>query len=84
MVAVRRELQVLIQYRDAISTGTERYVILARQISTVPPQAYRLMYEKLLAALEARDAAAATDIMRAHYRELDLDFADVIFGQAPA
>jgi hypothetical protein len=22
--------------------------------------------------------------MRAHYRELDLNFADVIFGQAPA
>jgi DNA-binding GntR family transcriptional regulator len=74
--------QVLIQYRDAISTRTERYVILARQISTVPPEAYRLMHEKLLAALEARDAEAATDIMRAHYRELDLNFADVIFGQA--
>ena len=42
------------------------------------------MHEKLLAALEARDAAAATDVMRAHYRELDLDFADVIFGPAPA
>ncbi len=28
--------QVLIQYRDAISTRTERYVIMARQISTVP------------------------------------------------
>ena len=74
--------QVLIQYRDAISTRTERYVILARQINTVPPEAFRLMHEKLLAALEARDAAAATDIMRAHYRELDLNFADVIFGQA--
>jgi DNA-binding GntR family transcriptional regulator len=76
--------QVLIQYRDAISTRTERYVIMARQISTVPPQAYRLMHEKLLAALEAHDAEAATDMMRAHYRELGLDFADVIFGQAPA
>jgi DNA-binding GntR family transcriptional regulator len=76
--------QVLIQYRDAISTRTERYVILARQISVVPPEAYRLMREKLLAALEARDAEAAADMMRAHYRELDLNFADVIFGQAPA
>jgi DNA-binding GntR family transcriptional regulator len=75
--------QVLIQYRDAISTRTERYVILARQIDTVPPEAFRLMHEKLLAVLEARDAAAATDIMRAHYQELDLNFADVIFGQAP-
>ena len=74
--------QVLIQYRDAISTRTERYVILARQIYTVPPEAFLLMHEKLLAALAARDAAAATDIMRAHYRELDLNFADVIFGQA--
>jgi DNA-binding GntR family transcriptional regulator len=74
--------QVLIQYRDAISTRTERYVILARQINAIPPEAFRLMHEKLLAALEARDAAAATDMMRAHYRELDLDFADVIFGQA--
>jgi DNA-binding GntR family transcriptional regulator len=74
--------QVLIQYRDAISTRTERYVILARQIYTVPPEAFLLMHEKLLAALEARDAVAATDIMRAHYRELDLNFADVIFGQA--
>ena len=76
--------QVLIQYRDAISTRTERYVIMARQLSTVPPDAYRSLHERLLAALEARDAAAATDLMRAHYRELDLDFADVIFGQAPA
>jgi DNA-binding GntR family transcriptional regulator len=76
--------QVLIQYRDAISTRTERYVILARQISTVPPEAYRLMHEKLLTALEARDIEAAADMMRAHYRELDLDFADVIFGPAPA
>jgi DNA-binding GntR family transcriptional regulator len=74
--------QVLIQYRDAISTRTERYVILARQINTVPPEAFRLMHEKLLAVLEARDAAAAADIMRAHYQELDLNFADVIFGQA--
>jgi DNA-binding GntR family transcriptional regulator len=75
--------QVLIQYRDAISTRTERYVIRARQMSTVPPEAYRVMHEKLLAALAARDAAAATEMMRAHYRELDLNFADVIFGQAP-
>jgi len=74
--------QVLIQYRDAISTRTERYVILARQLNTIPPEAFRLMHERLLAALAARDAAAATDIMRAHYRELDLNFADVIFGQA--
>jgi DNA-binding GntR family transcriptional regulator len=76
--------QVLIQYRDAISTRTERYVILARQISTVPPEDYRLMHEKLLAALEARDSEAAADMMRAHYRDLDLDFADVLFGQVPA
>jgi DNA-binding GntR family transcriptional regulator len=74
--------QVLIQYRDAISTRTERYVILARQVSTVAPEAFRLMHEKLLAALEARDAEAAAGIMQAHYRELDLDFADVIFGPA--
>jgi DNA-binding GntR family transcriptional regulator len=76
--------QVLIQYRDAISTRTERYVIMARQLSTVPADAHRSLHERLLAALEARDAAAATDLMRAHYRELDLDFADVIFGQVPA
>jgi len=76
--------QVLIQYRDAISTRTERYVILARQLSTVPAEVYRSLHERLLAALEARDAGAATDLMRAHYQELDLDFADVIFGQAPA
>ena len=76
--------QVLIQYRDAISTRTERYVIMARQLSKVPAATYRSLHERLLAALEARDAAAATDLMRAHYRELDLDFADVIFGQAPA
>jgi len=76
--------QVLIQYRDAISTRTERYVIRARQLSTVPAEAYRSLNERLLAALGARDEAAATDLMNAHYRELDLDFADVIFGQAPA
>jgi DNA-binding GntR family transcriptional regulator len=76
--------QVLIQYRDAISTRTERYVILARQISVVPAEAYRLMHSRLLAALEARDAVAAAEMMRAHYRELDLDFADVIFGGAAA
>jgi DNA-binding GntR family transcriptional regulator len=73
--------QVLIQYRDAISIRTERYVIMARQLNTVPPEAYRLMHEQLLAALEARDCGAATEMMRAHYRELDLNFADVIFGQ---
>ncbi len=74
--------QVLIQYRDAISTRTERYVILARQINTVPSEAFRLMHEQLLAALEDRDPQAATDVMQAHYRELDLDFANVIFGPA--
>ena len=72
--------QVLIQCRDAISTRTERYVILARQISVVPAEAYRLMHSRLLAALEARDVDAAADEMRAHYRDLDLNFADVIFG----
>ncbi len=76
--------QVLIQYRDAISTRTERYVILARQISAVSPEAYRVMHARLLAALAARDAEAAEEMMRAHYRELDLDFADVIFGPVPA
>jgi DNA-binding GntR family transcriptional regulator len=74
--------QVLIQYRDAISTRTERYVILARQINTVAPEAFRLMHEKLLAALDRHDAEAAAEVMRAHYRELDLDFANVIFGPA--
>jgi DNA-binding GntR family transcriptional regulator len=72
--------QVLIQYRDAISTRAERYVILARQITAIEPDAYRLLHEKLLAALEARDAHAATEMMLAHYRDLDLDFAAVIFG----
>jgi DNA-binding GntR family transcriptional regulator len=72
--------EVLIQYRDAISIRTERYVIMARQIITLPPETFRQMHEKLLTALEARDAAAAVDVMRAHYQELDLDFADVIFG----
>jgi DNA-binding GntR family transcriptional regulator len=76
--------QVLIQYRDAISTRTERYVILARKLNTVPPEDYRLMHERLLSALEARDPDAAADMMRAHYRDLDLDFADVLFGQVPA
>jgi DNA-binding GntR family transcriptional regulator len=80
MVYVGSHNQVLIQYRDAISTRTERYVILAHQISVVPPEAYRLMHERLLVALEARDPEAAADMMRAHYRELDLNFADVIFG----
>jgi DNA-binding GntR family transcriptional regulator len=76
--------QVLIQCRDAISIRTERYVIMARQLNTIPPEAYRLMHEQLLAALEARDSGAATEMMRAHYRELDLNFADVIFGQDTA
>jgi DNA-binding GntR family transcriptional regulator len=75
--------QVLIQYRDAISTRTERYVILARRLSTVAPEDYRLVHERLLAALEAHDQEAAVEMMRAHYRELDLDFADVLFGQVP-
>jgi DNA-binding GntR family transcriptional regulator len=57
---------------------------VARQLNNVPPAAYRLLHEKLLAALEARDAEAAADVMRAHYRELDLDFANVIFGPGPA
>jgi DNA-binding GntR family transcriptional regulator len=56
---------------------------VARQISVVPPEAYRLLHSRLLAALEARDAAAAAELMRAHHRELDLNFADVIFGQTP-
>jgi len=72
--------QVLIQYRDAISTRTERYVLMARRLTAVPSEAYRVLHQKLLTALENRDAAAATEIMRAHYRELDLDFAAVIFG----
>jgi DNA-binding GntR family transcriptional regulator len=50
----------------------------------VPAEAYRLMHSRLLAALEARDAEAAAELMRAHYRELDLDFADVIFGGGAA
>jgi DNA-binding GntR family transcriptional regulator len=76
--------QVLIQYRDALSTRTERYVIMARQVNTIPAQTYRLLHEKLLAALAARDAEAAADLMQVHYRELDLNFASVIFGPAPA
>jgi DNA-binding GntR family transcriptional regulator len=72
--------QVLIQYRDAISTRAERYVIMARQITAIAPDTYRLLHEKLLAALEARDAGTAIEMMRAHYRDLDLDFATVIFG----
>ena len=50
----------------------------------MPPETYRLMHSRLLAALAARDAEAAAEIMRVHYRELDLDFAHVIFGPAPA
>jgi DNA-binding GntR family transcriptional regulator len=73
---------VLIQYRDAISTRTERYVIIARQISKVPARAFQLMHEQLLAALEAGDATAAEDIMGAHYRDLDLNFDSVIFDRA--
>jgi DNA-binding GntR family transcriptional regulator len=78
--------QVLIQYRDAISTRTERYVILARQINPLAPDAFRLEHERLLAALRDRDPEAAAGVMQAHYRELDLDFATVIFGPdaAPA
>ena len=76
--------QVLIQYRDAISTRTERYVILARQINPVATEAFRLLHDKLLAALESHDAEAAAEVMQAHYRELDLDFANVIFGRVPA
>jgi DNA-binding GntR family transcriptional regulator len=76
--------QVLIQYRDAISTRTERYVILARQINPVAPEAFLLLHQKLLTALENRDPEAAEEVMRDHYRELDLDFANVIFGPAPA
>jgi DNA-binding GntR family transcriptional regulator len=75
--------QVLIQYRDAISTRTERYVILARQINPVAPEAFRLLHQKLLTALEGRDPEAAEEVMRAHYQELDLDFANVIFGPPP-
>ena len=74
--------QVLIQYRDAISNRTERYVILARQIRAVPGEAYQRMHARLLAALAARDADGAAETMRAHYQELDLDFAEVIYGQA--
>jgi len=74
--------QVLIQYRDAISTRTERYAILARQIYQVAPEAFRRLHQELLTALENRDPAAAAAVMQAHYRELDLDFANVIFGPA--
>jgi DNA-binding GntR family transcriptional regulator len=74
--------QVLIQYRDALSTRTERYVILARQLSAVPAETYRVMHQRLLTALAGRDPAAAEEVMRAHYRELDLDFANVLFGPA--
>jgi hypothetical protein len=33
-----------------------------------------------VAALAARGPEAAAEVMRARYRELGLDFADVIFG----
>ena len=75
---------VLIQYRDAISTRTERYVILARQLTKVAPESFLVLHERLLAALQERDPEAATEVMQAHYRELDLDFANVIFGPATA
>jgi DNA-binding GntR family transcriptional regulator len=74
--------QVLIQCRDALSTRTERYVIVARRIVAVPREAVKSLHERLLAALEAHDAQAAEDLMRAHYLDLDLNFADVIFGRA--
>jgi DNA-binding GntR family transcriptional regulator len=80
MVYCASHNEVLIQYRDAISTRTERYAILARQIKSVPPTDFRLLHLKLLAALESRDPETAQEVMRAHYRELDLDFANVIFG----
>ena len=67
-------------YRHKCRCGIKRQAL---QINTVPPEAFRLMHEKLLAALTARGAAAATEMMRAHYRELDLNFADGIFGPAP-
>jgi DNA-binding GntR family transcriptional regulator len=70
--------KVLIQYRDAISTRSERYVIMARQVTTIAPDAYRSLHEELLAAIAARDPRAAVDVMRALYRDLDL--ATVIFG----
>jgi len=73
--------QVLIQCRDALSTRTERYVIAARRIAAVPPETVKSLHERLLAALETRDAEAAAELMRAHYRDLDLNFAAVIFGQ---
>ena len=74
--------QVLIQCRDALSTRTERYVIAARRIVAVPPETVKSLHERLLAALETRDAATAAELMRAHYRDLDLNFAEVIFGRA--
>ena len=52
---------VLIQYRDAISTRTERYVILARQINKVASESFLLLHERLLAALQERDPEAAAD-----------------------
>jgi DNA-binding GntR family transcriptional regulator len=73
--------QVLIQCRDALSTRTERYVIAAHRIVAVPQEAVKSLHERLLAALETRDAQAAAELMRAHYRDLGLDFADVIFGR---
>ena len=73
--------QVLIQCRDALSTRTERYVIVANRIVAVPPEAVKSLHERLLAALETRDAQAAVELMLAHYRDLGLDFADVIFGR---
>lgn len=74
--------RVLIQTRDAISTRTERYSIVAVQLKTLPAQSYLVLHERLLEALEARDPDAAHEMMSAHYSELNLDFADVIFGHA--
>lgn len=74
--------QVLIQCRDDLSTRTERYVIAAHRIVAVPQEAVKSLHERLLAALETRDAQAAAELMRAHYRDLGLDFADVLFGRS--
>lgn len=73
--------EVLIQCRDALSTRTERYVIAAHRIVAPPREAVKSLHERLLAALETRDAQAAADLMLAHYRDLGLDFADVLFGR---
>jgi DNA-binding GntR family transcriptional regulator len=72
--------QVLIQCRDDLSVRTERYVIVAHRMVAVPPESFKSLHERLLSALETRDPQAAADLMRAHYLELDLDFASIIFG----